>query len=246
MNIHNFKLKHIEAVQSEQIDYVRLLVEVMGYKNTWFNRHFGINREIKKVALIVREVQNMKPEELVYDTTCKIRYEGVDDIPFIARIELDNLQQKKESENILSLMSNIISIVTYSLNVGRDFDIDSDSFKTYRAKIENTSAIQMIGLYNTIIIDQESSNKLWDERFRAVEVTDEDYDMAGGRRMNQFNIINTVKSICNDFNITYEEAWQMPYVVVQSNGYAKATYAHIEYTMTQLKEQKMKTKRQFK
>lgn len=243
MNIHDFKLKHLDSIAKENVDYLRLLIEVGGYENTWFNRHFGIVRMTREVSKIVYTIQNLDPKKLKYEQDCIIKNPQIDNIPFIARLELTSLIQNNSEENMITIMSSIIAITTYYENVGKDFDIESTSYLKYKSRIENESAIYMIGLYNTIMEDLDESDKGWHERFLSVQVEDEEYEMAGGARMNQFNVINTIKSTCQDFNIGYKEAWQMSYIIVQSNSYSKATSAHIQNSMTRLKEQKFKRQR---
>lgn len=243
MNIHDFKLKHLELVQNDRVNYVGLLSDVMGYEDSWINRNFFLIKNIRRMSKTVHAIQQMNPKNLTIDNDCNIKYGAIDNIPFIARLELASYIEGTREENIINIASTIIAITTYSENINKDFDIESESFIRFKNRIDNTSAIQMIGLFNTIIKDFDESNKNWDNLFRSVEVIDEDYDMAGGSRMNQFNVVNTIKATCQDFNVSYKEAWQVSYILVQSNGYSKATSAYIQDQMTKIKERKFKQQR---
>ena len=101
----------------------------------------------------------------------------------------------------------------------------------------------MFGLYNWIVRNLTTSAEDWNKRFFSVEVSDQDYETAGGHRMAQFNVITTIKSICEDFNLPFKEAWQLSYNLIQTNSYAKATQNHIQDQMRILKEGKMNAKR---
>ena len=74
----------------------------------------------------------------------------------------------------------------------------------------------------------------------SVEVPNEDVKKAGVGRMNQFSVLSTIKTMCADFNCTYDEAWQMSYAISQTNSYSKATYDHIHENLRILKEHQMK------
>ena len=96
-----------------------------------------------------------------------------------------------------------------------------------------------MGLLNWINKSLKENALAWEERFLSVHISDKDYEQAGGHRMNQFNVITTIKNTCNDFNVTYKEAWKMSYSVIQTNSYSRATAGHIQQEMERIKEAKM-------
>jgi hypothetical protein len=69
---------------------------------------------------------------------------------------------------------------------------------------------------------------------------------SGVGALQQFTILNTIKTLCTDFNVDYDEAWQMSYALTQTNSYAKATYDHVHENLRILKEHKMKAQKRAK
>ncbi len=125
-----------------------------------------------------------------------------------------------------------------------DYDRESQEFQEFREKVLDSNLVDMLGLFNWVNSVVEESQARWAEAFFKVEVADPDYVQAGGDRMNQFNIINTIKNTCVDFNIPYKEALQMPYGMTQVNSLAKATQGHIQHLMTKSIERRMKMQRE--
>jgi hypothetical protein len=134
--------------------------------------------------------------------------------------------------SVSQIMRKKIAIVTASAN--------KTSIKMMESRVNNLPYDQAFGIMNWIKESLHASAIMWEKRFMSVQVEDKDYDTAGGHALNQFNVINTIKNTCTDFNVTYDEAWQMPYSVIQSKSYAKATAAHIQMKMEKLKETRMK------
>ena len=100
-----------------------------------------------------------------------------------------------------------------------------------------------MGLFNWITKSLEESITMWNDRFSSVALDDPDYDQAGGDRMGQFNVVNTIKGICNDFNLPFEKAWLMSYNLVQTNNYSQATASRIQDDLRIYKEAKLKAQR---
>ena len=79
----------------------------------------------------------------------------------------------------------------------------------------------------------------------SVHVEDKDFEQAGGNRMSQFNVINTIKMLCRDFNCTDSEAWQKSYALSQTNSYEAASRNFTQDQMRMLKEVKMKRNQKY-
>ena len=240
------KLKHLHLMAAATPNYSEIMTEVVGYKNNWFSRKWRFVSQFKIAFLLTQEMRNINPEELEWqENTCPIKKPAnVDFITFQAMMELQALLGEGANEdNMLEVITQCITIVCYSENNEGDYDSEGQMFQDFKQEILNYSFVEMFGLYNWIVKDVQRSVDSWNERFFSVEVLDEDWDQAGGSRMGQFNVINTIKSICEDFNLPYKEAWQMSYNMVQTNSYAKATQNHIQDNMRKLKEAKMNASR---
>ncbi len=195
---------------------------------------------------MVQFLQTMKPDEIPLDPNCKIKFPAhVDHISFRAMMELQGLSTQGHRP-VNELILDTITIVCYGESTELDYDSNSSSFKRFKQRVNDQPLIYMMGLHNHISNQLIASQKAWQERFDSVDVDDPDYHQAGGERMAQFNVINTVKSICADFNVSYDKAWQMPYALTQTNSYAKASYAYTQSNMQKLKEIEMEAKRKEK
>jgi len=242
--IEKFKLKHLDLLTEDKIDYARLMVEVDGYKNTWWNKRFGFMGSYKRTYSLIKYIQNLDPLLIDLDPGCKILIpENIDDISFSAMMELQMLLNNSSDLGLGELMAESIAIVCFSANSKLDFKIDSIAYNEFKSLIMDTSATQMMGISNWIHKSLKESTNHWQQKFFEVEVIDEDYKNAGGEKMNAFNIVNTIKALCTDFNVTYEEAWQLSYSLTQINSLSKATYGFIQHHMSKIKEAKMRANR---
>ena len=240
------KLKHLDLMAAADPNYKEIMTEIVGYKNNWFSRKWKFVSQFKVAFLLTQEMRDIDPAKLEWqEETCPIKKPAnVDFITFQAMMELQTLfGAGATEENMLQVITDSIAIVCYSENHEGDYKSDGDEFQNFKKEILNHSFKEMFGLYNWIVKDTERSVEDWNSRFFSVEVQDQDYHQAGGDRMGQFNVINTVKSICEDFNLPFDEAWQMSYNLVQTNSYAKATANHIQDNMRKLKEAKMNASR---
>jgi hypothetical protein len=100
----------------------------------------------------------------------------------------------------------------------------------------------MLTLYRLIERQLEASAKLWNNRFFAVEIADGDMAEAGAERSKPFNVVNTLKKICTDFNVPVKEAWQVQYALVQTSTLSDATNSKIQDDLRIIKERNMKMK----
>ena len=164
-------------------------------------------------------------------------------LPFIAVMELiSNLSQGTE-DPIEEYVADIISLACYTSNNEGKHESSGKNFDKFRDKVFNSPLEDAFGIFNWIKENLTSTQEEWNDRFDSVHIEDVDYDLAGGSRMSQFNVITTLKSICEDFNLPLDEAWHVAYDMVQTNSYAKATQNHIQDSMRIVKEAKMNAKR---
>ena len=197
-------------------------------------------KDYKRIFAIARVIKNLDPKKIIYKPTNIIKPDNVDEITFRAMMTVQGVEP---GEDMVETISEVISIVCYSKNNEGIFDTDLLSYKNFKNRILNEPLMDMLGLYTQICSELRESELLWEKRFQSVRIEDEDYEQAGGHRMSQFNILNTIKSICQDFNCKYEEAWQMSYALTQTHSYSNATAAAIQDEMRKIKERKMLQKR---
>lgn len=243
--LDKLKLKHLEALLKDRIDYASLMVDIYGYKNNWLGKKLMFFKLFSKTYDLIEKVKEINPKNIKLDpVSCKIKYpENIDTITFAAMMEIHALMDSETDRDIGDLMAEQIALACYSENNEGKFDRDTIAFQNFKRLIEDSPAISMIGLYNHIYKQIVDSSLMWEERFLSVEVEDKDYENAGGHRMKQFNVLSTIKDICADFNVNYDEAWQVSYALTQTNSYAKATYSHIQKRMADIKEERMKRDR---
>lgn len=236
------RLIDMRSINDRDINYTQIMQDVFGYKNNWLNKRLFFKKTLKKSFDYMSEIRNIDPKNIKLNVDCKIICpKSTDYISFRAMMELKALLNGKEDKHIADLMAHTIAIVCYQEHTkAKKYDSNSKSFSDFKEDLYLEPALDMIGLYNHIMNQIDESTKSWNRRFGSVEVEDKDYELANRGRLGQFNVINTIKQICSDFNITYDEAWQMSYNLVQTNSYAKATANHVEDQMRQLKENRMK------
>ncbi|AGO49021.1 hypothetical protein Phi13:1_gp010 [Cellulophaga phage phi13:1] len=244
MKNYYIKLKHLSQIAQPNFVPRDLIKLVLGWKTTNVIKEFIFRKKIIKAFDIILAARQLKTDEIEM-TDCQIKLPSmIDAITFKAMMELQSMMTSDDdSVGIENVIAKIIAIATFSANHEQDFDSSCIEFQHFEIDILDSDLEQMLGLYNWILKQLDQSNKDWSNRFLSVELVDEDYQKSGGSRMNQFNVITTLKNICSDFNVTFDQAWQMQYAITQTNSYSKATYNHIQDQMRQLKEAKMKTQR---
>jgi len=249
MNLDDFKLKHLHTLTSAHVDYMYLMTDIMDYKHNWFNKIFKFNREFKKMYSLIKLVHKLEPKKLIYEVDKVFKTpDNIDNISFIAMIELTMLFSNPEAGEmpVNELIAKAVSMACFSENVPGDFDTDSYSYDRFYRRVMEQPAHKMLALYNWIEKELEEAGIHWSKLFFNVEVIDKDYEQAGGNRMQAFNVVNTIKGICLDFNVTNKEAWQVQYAVTQTNSLSKATAADIQDKMSKIKESRMKAKQKAK
>jgi hypothetical protein len=237
------KLKHLNIVGSEDVDYSKAMTEIAGYKNTWLSKRIRFVNKFSIVFLLIAEIRKMDISKIEESKDCKIkRPVNIDFICFQAFMELQaQLSGEISGEGTQGAIAKAIATATYESNNEDDYKGgESKEFLKWQNKILNQPLTEMMGLFNWITKSLEESITTWNERFSSVSIDDPEYDQAGGDRMGQFNVINTIKGICTDFNVPFKEAWLMSYNLVQSNNYAQATASRIQDDMRIYKEVKLK------
>lgn len=241
-----FKLKHLDIISKETVDY-KELANIIGRFNKWkFWKVFKFIKSFKEMYVEIESFNTLDFTKIEEDPNCKIkRPESIDMIPFSAMVELQILFGSANSPDreIGELVIDTISYSCYDSNCTVPFDSDSEAFKNFREEVANSELLPMIGLYRWIDASVTESQENWSNSFNQVEVFDKDYEQAGGSRMSQFNILMTIKNTCTDFNLPYKEALLMPYGMTQANSLAKATQAHIQHLMSQAIEERMRAER---
>lgn len=240
--LNQIKLKHLDKIASKDIDYMYLMKDVLGYKDSWWTRKTSFKKQFNKLYSTIGFINKLNPKLLVQNPKSPIKSpDNIDSISFAAMMELKELEET--DFEIGYLMTEFITLICYSSNVKKPFDKDSFEYKVFKSRVENMPVIDAIGLYNHLDKKMIESNLVWETMFLQVQFDDSDYIEAGGDSLQAFNVINSIKGITNDFNVSYKEAWNLSYGVVQANSLAKATAAKVQERMTKIKENRMKTKR---
>lgn len=224
------KVKHLsELFSGNDISIMGL----MGIKNNLYNR-LRYQKELRILSYDIHNILNKNAEDIKYDKDCGIKIpSNIDNISFENMMSL--LSFKKEGKDLIEVICAKIALACHEEN--------NVSENTMKRRVLELPFVSAMGIINWINESIRKSQEDWEKRFLSVYVVDKDYDAAGGHAMNQFNVINTIKNTCNDFNVTYKEAWKMPYSVVQTNSYAKATASYVQHKMEQIKKQKMEQQR---
>lgn len=239
---YTLRLKDIENISNEDVDYKIIMREVLGFKNKYFLRKYIFAKKFKEALYLVKEAQGVNPTLVVRSelTSIKVPY-NIDNISFRAMLELrTTLHNYDGVSDFGEHCSKVIAIACYSSNFDDDYNSLCKGFIEFENKILISPIWEMVGIYNWINKQLDESDETWNKRFLSVELEDPDYISAGGNRMDQFNVNTTIKTLCKSYNVTYKEAWQLPYVLSQTNSYSMATYNHIQDQMRIIKENKMR------
>lgn len=239
------RLIDLPKISGKVIDVKGVMSEVIGFRKYWFFKKQLFNVALRKAMFLIREGRDTDISELDYNPKCNIRRPSlVDNICFKAMMELQStIGNSNEDSDVVEVMSSVIAIACYQANVSKKYNSESNKYKEFKKKIQLEPLTDMVGLYNWICKTTNESQMEWKKRFMSVQVDNEDLVKAGGDRANQFNVLNSIKHLIQDFNCSYDEAWQMSYSLTQTNSYAKATDAHIQDNLRILKEHKMRAER---
>ncbi len=239
-----FKLKYLKAITGNTVDYKYLMKDAFYFKeNKFFNKLFYKYCYLKAYKMFngIKDIDLTKVE---FKKDCSLKhYLNIDDLPYIAYLELQaTLSGNHDFENI-DLVANVVAKACFKEYFKNDYDSLGNHYKTMVDIVLETDIESVFGLYNKIIKDVTDSNSYWEEKFVQVMVDDPDYDQANQGIMSQFNIIETLKSLCSDFNCTLNEAWQFTYSTVQTNNLSKSSRNFVQDRLRLIKEEKMKANR---
>jgi len=238
------ELKFLTLLSKEEVDYQVLLQERLGFtKARWYHTLYFI-RSYNKLAKEVEVLRNLDPKKVEESEDCRVkRPDSIETISYGAMVELQILFNNSGDKEIGDLITDSISISCFEIHTKKEFDSDSEDYKSFRKFIEESDVVHMLGLYNWIDKQITDSVQKWDKLFKNVQVFDEDWDNAGGAMMEKFNVLNTIKKTCSSFNLDYYKALQLPYGLVQANSLSDATRYFIQDKMKIAIEAKMKAKR---
>lgn len=237
------QLKHLDLV-TQQIDYAKIVVEIYDFKNTFFNRLFKMRGVLKKAISQVRRLSEIDLQTYKDLNNCQIKYPlNVDALSYQCRLEISRCL----SNNQLSHKDRItqtIALACFSTAVRKDFDSDSIMYQKFIKTVESQDLLSMIALYNVLIDALNESNDKWNRLFDQVRVTDADFEQAGGPQyLGRFNYLKTSKKLISDFGVSYDEAFQLPYNLVQWNELEEASKGFVQQSITKLKEREMERQR---
>jgi hypothetical protein len=240
------RLKHIDVlaeVDETKRDLSSLMIDVFGYKNTFFGRKKMLFKSFFGASDLAQEVSKMDYREMKINKDSHIvNPMNIDSISYLAMLDLQRFCKDSNREELGLHIANVNAIATYEENKSSKYSISSKSFIRYRDYIMEQNLFDMIGLYNWVLESIEASTKSWNERFLSVEVIDKDLDAVGGHALHQFNVVNTIKGICKDFNVGEKEAWYISYNLVMTNSYSKAYEGYLQDQIRIKKEAEMKAK----
>jgi len=242
---YKLRLKDLDNISSDGVNAVPIFEDIFGFKKTWLFTKRRFNKLSPKVFELMTRYRDMDISKLDFNEDCNIkRPQHIDFITFVAMMELISLLSNNEQDTKLQQKIAIaVATVSFSEMFDDNYSSKSKQYDLLIEQILNEPLEDMVGYYNWIVNNVEKSQNEWQKRFLSVKVDNPTYDKAEKGRMAQFNIINTIKSICSDFNCTYDEAWQMSYNLTQTNSYSEATRARIQSEETKLREIEFQQKR---
>lgn len=243
-----FKLRHFDTLSSEdasKIDYATLMVDVLDYKNSLFGKTKWFVKNFSIINLLVQEVRQISTDDVVLNDSCNTKKPlTIDDISYLSMLNLQSYLDIGEfGDSISHHVSKVVAMATYGANKSINYKPDSISYTRYEESLLDKPLFDMLGLYNWVIKDLVRSRKDWDDRFFSVEVLDKDFEKHGGQDMRQFNVINTVKNLCKDFNTPEKDVWNFSYSLVMTNNYEKAFAYWIQKNIQVAKEAEIERNR---
>jgi len=239
------KLRLLTPLSKENVDYTTILREYLGVKKVRWYQAFYFIKLVKEIQKESEEIRKLDPKSVEENPDCKIlRPESIDEIAFGAMVELHTLFQNPGERDITELIIETISLSCFESHTKKPFDSDSQDFKKFRILVSDSDLIHMLGLYGWIDRTVNSSVDKWNKLFLQVQVHDQDYDNAGGKMMEKFDVLNTIKNTCSDLNLDYFRAIQLPNGLVKSLSLSRATQAYVQEQMRIIIEARFKSKNQ--
>lgn len=245
------RLKDLEVIDTNKIDYSYIVYRILGYENSFIDKYIFRSRELRrayrKAIRLVKKAQAVSPNHKEYINESNIKTPtSIDYTTFMARMEIHAIIDRGVVTTTSDLISHIVAIASFSTMYPKhDYNSNGMRFERLKNQILNQPVDEMIHLYNWIVESLKESSEEWGRRFNAVEVVNEHYEAVSGSQLQSpFNVISTIRDLCNDFNVTYDEAWQLSYAVTQTNSLSKATSRYVQDLMRVRMEAKMKRQRQ--
>tara|TARA_R110002167_G_scaffold168010_2_gene365641 strand:+ start:130 stop:879 length:750 start_codon:yes stop_codon:yes gene_type:complete len=245
-----FKLKHYDILsiaEKDKQDIATLMVDILGYKNSFFGKAKWFLKNFMKVRTIVDEINRIGFDYKKLNENSYIKKPAsVDHISYEQMLNLQNAVSQKNDLTPAKHIARVIAIATYSDNRETLYKLDSKIYKRYEEDLLKQPLFDMMALYNWILEDLKATSDNWTKVFFSVEVIDKDYQKHAGTHMHQFNVVNTLKNICADFGYTEKEAWQVSYYLVMTNNYEKASSNWIQANIQAEKEAEIERNRKNK
>lgn len=242
--VDNICLKHLNDVGGDKINFSNLMIDILGYKNSWWDRRVMFKYKFRKIYELTQQLSQINISSLSHQAGCKIQVpKSIDSLPYQARIEIDQVRQRG-SDDIVDLMSQVIALSCFTTNVKVTFDSDSDLFNKWKQSILNQPLTHMVGLYNDLEKSLDESNHYWNRLFAQVHVEDKDYQAVNGPAyLARFNLLSTIKKLIKEFRVTYREAFLMEYRLVMTNNLEDASRGYVGEAMRLHKERVFKAQR---
>lgn len=236
------KLKLLTPLSKENVDYTTILREYLGVKKVrWYQTIYFI-KLFRIIKLEAETIRNLDPKTIEENPDCKIiRPEGIDLIAFGAFVELQTLFNSPGDRDIVDLMTEAIALACYESHTKKPFDSDTDDFSKFRKLISESDLVHMLGLHRWIDKNINASIEKWNKLFSSVQVHDQDYDNAGGKLMEKFDVLNTIRNTCSDLNLDYFKVLQLPNGLVKSLSFNRATQAYVQDQMRIIIETRFKS-----
>ena len=245
---NNFKLRHLDILANDdksKADLSTLMVEILGYKNSFFGKTKWFVKNFMRMSEMVAEAQSITMDDVKFNEDFHIkRPSTVNNISYVQMLNLQQATKTADDDGLSEHIAKVVSIATYDSNRATPYDLNGQVYTQYKKELLNEPLFDMLGLYNWIIEDLTKTSKEWEKLFFSVEVIDKDFQKHGGAGMSQFNVINTIKGICSDFNYNEKEAWMVSYYLVMMNNYSKAYSTWVQNNIREAKEAEMLRNRQ--
>lgn len=237
------KLKFLTAISTEKIDYTTILREYFGVKNLRWYQTLNFIKVFNKLKAEVEQLRKLDPKTVEENPDCRIkRPESLEIIAFGSMVELQMLFSSPGERSIEELISQMIALTCYEAHTKNKFDSDVSEFHKFRKLVLDSDLTDMLGLYGWIDNQLNLTVKKWNDLFESVKVSDKHWDSAGGSMMSKFDVLNTIRRTCSDFNVNYYEALQMPYGILQASSLSDATKSFIQDNMRSALQTEMENK----
>jgi hypothetical protein len=242
-----FKLKHLNILTEEdesKRDLSILMIDILDYKNSIFGKVKWFVKNFVKIKSIVEEVNAIDYTTIELNEDSSIKRPGsINDISYLAMLDLQRIISQDSYGDISEHIAKVISIATHDENrFTKYYDNSKLSNNSFQNMLLEQPMFDMIAIYNWILKEIEKTSKEWEELFMSVQVIDNDLESVGGD-LSQFNVINTVKSNCEDFNVSEKESWGLSYNLTMTNNYSKAYSNYLQEQIRIKQEAKIEARR---